>query len=813
MKRFLLGFFLSVFFTCVLAAETFVISDIRVDGLQRVSAGSVFNALGLRAGDTATPDVLSQASKSVFKTGFFSDIKLGREGNVLVVTVVERPTISSITIDGNKAIKTDDLKDGLKKAGLEEGQIFQQATLEGVTLELQRQYVAQGKYNAQVKTDVEQKDNNRVELAIHITEGEAASVLQVNIVGNTVYTDEELLKQFELRPPEMLPWYRTSLQYSKEKLSGDLEKLRSYYMDHGYINFQITSTQVSITPDKKDIYITINLYEGGQYKVSEIKLSGKLIVPEKQLLKRIAIKEGDIFSRQKITRSTEAITSRLGNEGYTFANVNPIPETNEEDHTVALNFFVDPGKRAYVRKIEFKGNNKTEDEVLRREMRQFEGAFASTDKLAASKERLQRLSYIKNVNVETKPVPGAEDQVDVEMTVEEQPSGAISASVGFSQNSGLVLSSSVTQDNFLGTGKQIGVEATKTDSTLAFGFNYLNPYYTDDGVSRGFNASYSTTDYNNQDLSNYTNDRYGTGVTFGYPFSEFDRLTFNLGFVNNSLTYNDNNPPIEIAQWFESEGSDNTAFNAGAAWTRSTLNSGTLATRGAKQSVSLQVAVPPSSVTYYKLEYKGQKYKPINDDFTLRYRGSVAYSEALLGSNYVPFYDHYYAGGLGSVRGFDNNTIGPTDTLLRCLNPPGDPSGDGDCNDTGWPYGERAEMYDGDPFGGNARILGSVEFLFPVPFVDDQKSVQNYLFLDAGTVFNTEYTQGQVDAYAKKHLYVNNATDKEAGISLNYMRYSVGFGVDWITSFGPISLSIAEPIKKENGDSTQFFQFSLGKTF
>jgi outer membrane protein insertion porin family len=726
--------------------------------------------------------------------------------------VVEQPSVSSITIDGNKAIKTEDLMDGLKKAGLEDGQIFQQATLEGVTLELERQYVAQGKYNAKVKTDVEPQDNNRVALTIHITEGEEASILQVNIVGNTVYSDQELLEQFELRPPEMLAWYKSAMQYSKEKMNADLEKLRSYYLDNGYINFQIVSTQISITPDKKDIYVTINVSEGAQYTVSKVELSGTYVVPEKELRKRILVKEGEIFSRLKITKTADFISRRLGNEGYTFANVNPIPETNDEDHTVAINFFVDPGKRAYVREIDFHGNSKTEDEVFRREMRQFEGAWASTEKIDQSKERLSRLPYVKSVNVETKPVAGAEDQVDVSYTVEEQPSGSLSASVGFSQGSGLVLSTSVTQDNFLGTGKQMGVELSNSDSTTSLGFNYLDPYFTDDGISRGYNASYTTTKFANDNLANYTNDKIIAGVTFGYPFSEIDRLSFSLGVANNNLTVG-NNPPIEITEYFDSEGSANNALTGGIAWNRSTLNSGTLATRGAKQSLTMQMALPGSDVTYYKTEYKGQKYRPITDDFTLRFKGSAAYSKAILSSKYVPFYDHYYAGGLGSIRGFDNNTIGPTDTLLRCLNPPGDPSGDGDCKDTGWPYGEREEMYDGDPFGGNARLLGSVELLFPVPFVEDQKAVQSYLFFDGGSVFNTEYTQQDLNQYAQKNLYINNAGDKEYSISMDHMRYSVGLGIDWTTPFGPISVSFAKPIQKSDTDQTQFFQFSLGKTF
>ncbi|WP_304639369.1 outer membrane protein assembly factor BamA, partial [Pseudomonas sp.] len=517
MKRYLLPALLMMLMASDAFADAFRISDIRVNGLQRVSAGSVFSALPLNIGDEATDQRLVESSRALFRTGFFQDIELAREGNVLVITVVERPAISSIELEGNRAIKTEDLMNGLRMAGLAEGEIFQQATLEGVRNELLRQYVAQGRYSADIQAEVVPEPRNRVSLRITIDEGSVASIKHINIVGNTVFDTDDLLNLFELSTTGWFSFFRNDDKYSRERLSGDLERLRSYYLDRGYINMNVTSTQVSITPDKRNVYITVNVNEGEQYTVSDVRLSGDIVVDESEIRGLLLVEPGQVFSRQVMTSTTELITRRLGNEGYTFANVNGIPEINEQDRTVDVTFFVDPGRRAYVNRINFRGNTKTDDEVLRREMRQMEGGWASTYLIDQSKVRLERLGFFREVDVETVPVPGAEDLIDVNYTVEEQPSGSVTASVGFAQGTGLILGGSISQNNFFGTGNRVSFSANRSEYQTALSFGFLNPYFTVDGVSLGYNAFYRTTDYDrlNVDVSSYAVDSYGAGFNIG----------------------------------------------------------------------------------------------------------------------------------------------------------------------------------------------------------------------------------------------------------------------------------------------------------
>ena len=500
MKRLLLPAVISALIISEAHAAPFTVSDIRVNGLQRVSAGSVFGALPLNVGETVDERRLADATRELFKTGFFEDIQLSREGDVLIVTLLERPSISSLEIEGNKVISKDDLLKGLKQSGLAEGEIFQQATLEGVRNELQRQYVAQGRYSANIEAEVIPQPRNRVALKINVTEGSVASIQHINVVGNKVFKDEELTDLFELKTKNWLSFFRNDDKYAREKLSGDLERLRSYYFDRGYINMDITSTQVSITPDKKHVYITVNVDEGEQFTIREVKLSGDLKVPEEEISALLLSREGQVFSRKVMTTTSELITRRLGNEGYTFANVNGIPEPHDEDNTVSLTYAVDPGKRAYVNRINFRGNTKTTDEVLRREMRQMEGGWASTYLIDQSKTRLERLGYFKEVNVETPQVPGTDDQIDVNYSVEEQTSGSITASVGFAQNAGLILGGSISQSNFLGTGNKVSLGLTRSDYQSNYNFSFVDPYWTVDGVSLGYNAFYRETDYDKLDV-------------------------------------------------------------------------------------------------------------------------------------------------------------------------------------------------------------------------------------------------------------------------------------------------------------------------
>ena len=786
MKRLLLPAVLAALMITEVHAESFTISDIRVTGLQRVSAGSVFGALPLNVGAQADDRALVEATRELFKTGFFQDIQLGRDGDVLVITVVERPSISSIEIEGNKAISSEDLLKGLNQSGLAEGEIFQRATLEGVRNELQRQYVAQGRYSAEIEAEVIPQPRNRVALKININEGSVAAIQHINVVGNTVFSDEDLIALFELKTTNWLSFFKNDDKYAREKLSGDLERLRSYYLDRGYINMDISSTQVSITPDKKHVYVTVNVDEGEKYTVREVKLSGELKVPEEEVRALLLVQEGQVFSRKVMTTTSELVTRRLGNEGYTFANVNGVPEAHD-DGTVSITFVVDPGKRAYVNRINFRGNTKSEDEVLRREMRQMEGGWASTYLIDQSKTRLERLGYFKEVNVETPQVPGTDDQVDVNYSVEEQASGSITASVGFAQNAGLILGGSITQNNFLGTGNKVSVGLTRSEYQSNYNFGFVDPYWTPDGVSLGYNAFFRETDYDelNTDVSSYAVDSFGAGVSIGYPISDTSRLTYGLTIQNDSISTGVYTVD-EIFNFIEAEGDNYLNLKASIGWSESTLNRGVLANRGHSQSLVFETTVPGSDLSFFKIDYRGQIFKPLSDTYTLRFHSQLGFGESYGSTSDLPFYEHYYAGGFNSVRGFKDSSLGPRSTPSR-----------GQAV-----TGNKGTAFDPDqdplPFGGNVLVQGGVELLFPMPFIKDQRSLRTALFWDVGNVFDTNCGKTQTDC--------NN-------IDPGQLASSVGVGLTWITALGPLSFSLAMPILKPDDADTQIFQFSLGQTF
>ncbi len=798
MKRLLLPAVLSALMIAEVHAESFTISDIRVNGLQRVSAGSVFGALPLNVGEQVDDRQLVDATRSLFRTGFFQDIQLGRDGDVLVVTVVERPSISGIEIEGNKAITTEDLLKGLNQSGLAEGEIFQRATLEGVRNELQRQYVAQGRYSAEIEAEVIPQPRNRVALKITINEGTVAAISHINVVGNTVFTDEELSDLFELKTTNWLSFFRNDDKYAREKLSGDLERLRSYYLDRGYINMDISSTQVSITPDKKHVYITVNVEEGEKYSVRDVKLSGDLKVPEEDVRALLLVKEGQVFSRKIMTTTSELITRRLGNEGYTFANVNGVPEAHDEDNTVSITFFVDPGKRAYVNRINFRGNTKSEDQVLRREMRQMEGGWASTYLIDQSKTRLERLGFFKEVNVETPQVPGTDDQIDVNYSVEEQPSGSITASVGFAQNAGLILGGSISQNNFLGTGNRVSIGLTRSEYQTRYSFGFVDPYWTVDGVSLGWNAFYRTTDYDelNTNISSYAVDSLGGGLSIGYPISETSRLTYGLSVQQDEISTG-RYTVDEIFDFLENEGDKYLNFKGSIGWSESTLNRGVLANRGHSQSLVLETTLPGSDLSFYKLDYRGQIFAPISDTYTLRFHTQLGYGDSYGSTAELPFYEHYYAGGFNSVRGFKDSSLGPRSTPSR-----------GEGNPGGKPGTLRDPDQDPLPFGGNVLVQGGVEMLFPLPFVKDQRSLRTALFWDVGNVFDTNCSSAQ-----KNGVPGGRSKDEACDIDFSNLASSVGVGLTWITALGPLSFSLAMPIKKPDDADTQVFQFSLGQTF
>jgi len=865
------------------AEESFRIGDIRVEGLQRVSPGTVFAALPLNVGDVVDSGRLQDATRTLFKSGYFDDIQLARDANVLVIKVIERPAVASISIDGNKAIETEQLLDAMKKSGLAEGLIFRHAILDGMAQELERQYVAQGRYGASVETEIETLPQNRVALSLKVKEGSPAAIKHINIIGNQSFDKTLLLDLFELESTGFWSWTNNNDKKKKKKLEGDIERLKSWYLDRGYLRFKVDSAQVSLSPDKKSVYIVINISEGEIFRVGEVNLAGELKVPEPQVRRLILLAKDSIFSQVLMTSSSERIKQRLGNEGYTFAEVQEITDINDADNTVAVTFYVSPQERTYVRRINFRGNTKTADEVLRREMRQMEGAVATSYKIEQSKARLQRLGYFKSVEMETVEVPGTGDQIDLEYSVEEQPSGSIGASIGFAQGSGLILGANIQQDNFLGSGKRVGFNISTSSYADEISFNYMDPYYTPDGVSRGFKIYYVARDLDEVNISSYSVDTYGIDMTFGYPISEIEEISLGVGYSYNDITVG-NAPAQEISGtplistnvtgyvnnddynncvqtntnsgnascvdstvprldydlgaagllvtplppagdptyvttpegFLDKYGNTFDSYTFTASWRQSTLNRGRLATRGSSQSISGEMTIPGSDLEYWKLNYRGQYFRPLTRSLTLRLRTRLGYGDGYGNVDELPFYENFFAGGFGSIRGYERNTVGPRSTpaigyipvaavnaggtfstpvyVLCNVAIPGSP-----CETaTGQFFNTILDDPEGDPFGGNVQVEGSAEIIFPMPFIKDQRSVQPALFLDGGNVFDTSCGSGQLNCF---------------DIDFAELRYSVGLGLTWITGFGPLTFSVAKAIDEGEFDNTEFFQFSLGQSY
>jgi outer membrane protein insertion porin family len=794
-------------------AESFKVEDIRVDGLQRVSAGTVFSAFPINIGQRVDDKSLAQASKSLFRTGYFNNIELMRDNNILVIKLVELPTITEINIEGNSAIETEQLKEGLKQAGLADGYVFKRSTLERLELELERQYVSQGRYDAQIDTEVKKLPRNRVSLQINVEEGSVASISHMNIVGNAAFDKTELLKQFELMPSNLWSWYNSDDKYSREKLGGDLERLRSYYLDRGYIRFNVESTQVSLSPSKEDVYISVNVHEGDIYKVKEVKLAGDLVIDEALLKPLLIMRDGQTFSRRNMTLTQDLISKRLGNEGFTFASVNGVPKINDEDKTVDITFFVEPGKRTYVRRINFSGNESTMDEVLRREMVQMEGGWASTELIEQSKSRLEQLGFFKGVNVETPKVPGSEDLIDVNYNVEEQPSGSLNLSIGYSSADGMIIGSSVSQNNFMGTGKKMSTSVNKTDSQTSLNLSFTNPYYTVDGISRGYSIFYSQTDFSEQNLSDYNTDTYGGRSTFGFPINSRERLSFSIEASQTDMTVTDS-APEEIQNFKDVQGDSFVEFTLGSQWSWTTLNRGLFPTAGAKQSLSLEATLPGSELEYYRATYNAQKYFPIslNGDWTFRIRTEVGYGDGYGDTEELPFFRNFRAGGVGSVRGFTSNSLGPKGAFKSGTTEVVD-NGDGtvsviavDANADGSQDFEYIE--DANSLGGNLLTEASVEFIFPLPFVEDQRSMRSAMFIDAGNVFDTECLELEPDS-------LGNTTHPSCieGFDVDEIRVSAGVGLTWVTAIGPLTFTFARDLNSKTDDKTEGFEFSLGQVF
>lgn len=737
------------------AIEPFQIKDIRIDGLQRISVGTVFNYLTVRVGDRLDETVSAQSVRELFKTGFFEDISIGKDGDTLVISVVERPSISKIDMEGNDTVPTEGLMTAFKDVGLAVGRVYDPLVLDKVKQELQQQYYNNGRYAAQVSTSVIPQGNNRVSILIDVDEGDAAKIKQINIVGNSSFVDEILLESFELSSTTLFSFWTDSDQYSKQKLSADLERLRSFYLDRGFINFKVDSTQVTITPDKKDIYITINVTEGKVFEVSAVKLAGELILPPEQLIELISVQPEDIFSRKKATQTSKRISDRLGHEGYSFANVNMIPDIDEPNAQVKVTFFVDPGKRVFVRRINMEGNTKTRDEVLRRELRQMESAPISTLNVERSKQRLSRLGYFDEVNVETPPVPGTTDQVDVKYSVVEKASGNLLAGVGFSQSQGIVLNASIIQNNFLGTGKRMGFAFNNSETNRVYSLNYTNPYYTLDGISRGFNLSYRTNEADEDNTSDYETTTGEFGVNFGFPINEEDRIGLNLDFESTDLDVS-NTLVGEAIDFVDENGDSYINLRLTLGWSHDSRDKAIFATQGGLQRVSASITVPGSDLEFYKLSYRNQHYFPITRHTTLALRGELGYGDSYGDLDSLPFFENFYAGGNNSVRGYDDNSLGPRDVL-------------------------------DDPIGGSTKIVGNMEYVFPFPFQEDSNTLRLGAFLDAGNVYG-----------------------KDEGVDLGDLRYSVGLAVKWFSPVGALSISLAQPFNDDSDDDVQVVQFTLG---
>ena len=756
------------------ADEIFSVQDIRIEGLQRVSAGTVFGSLPINIGDQVDESILRASTRALFRTGYFADVLLSRENNILVITLAERPSVNEIILEGNKAIETDQLLGALRDNGLAEGQIFRQIILEGMSQELERQYVAQGRYGAIVKTEVSDLPRNRVSIKIDIDEGDVAKIRHINLVGNSEFLDTELLDQFEQKKTGWLSWITSDDKYSREKLSSDLETLESFYLDRGYLEFEILNTQVSVSPDKESVFITININEGDIFSVGEIKLAGELIISEEQVRNLILLQPEKTFSQILMTTSSEYIAQRLGNEGYTFAEVQGYPQLDSDNNKTDVTFLIDPKKRAYVRRIEFRGNTKTADSVLRREMRQMEGGSANNALIDLSKVRLERVGFFKEVNVDTVPVTGTDDQVDVVYTVEEQPSGSVGANLGYSQGYGLMLGANLTENNFLGTGKQVGIGINKSTYQSSLNFSYTEPYFTADGVSAGYSIFARETDYSRLRLQPFSQNTRGANLNWSYPITEIQRIGFGIGYEYLELNLGDYVSSQIIEDFVSANGNWFKSVNFNLNWVKSTLNRGIFATRGTSQRLGLDLSMPGSGLEYYKVTYKGSHLRGLGKQLSLKLRADLGYGESYGDTTQMPFFKNFYSGGLGSVRGYKKYTLGPRNS----------PQG-------GFYSYSR-------PTGGNVQIVLGAEVIFPLPFVKDQRSLQSSLFFDAGNIFNTKCGNSEINCFNPKE---------------GELRYSVGVGATWLSGFGPITFSIAKPLNSQPGDETEVFQFSLGNQF
>ena len=747
------------------AAEPFQASDIRIDGLKRVSSGSVFDALTIQPGDRVTDADISLATRALFETGFFDQVEVRADGDVLVIEVTERPAVSRIDIEGNQAIKTEDLLDSLRRAGIVEGDVLKRATLDQLEQAIQRQYTSRGRYDATVSSEIIEQDRNRVGLKISIFEGSVATISRIAIVGNEAFDDDTLLGEMSLTEAGLFTWFSGSNNYETEKLNADVEAIRSYYLNRGYVNVEVSEPQVELSENLEDVFITITVNEGKEFRVGSVNVGGDQPIDLSSAVEEMTLQTGEIFSRRLVNEAVSTMSKKLGDAGYARAQVRAVPEINDEKQTVDVTLVVTPGPLVYVRRVEFRGNTDTSDVVLRREIPQLEASVSSAAAIEKGKINLQRLGFFSLVRVSTRPVPDQPDQVDVVYEVKEQASGSLSASVGFSQGEGALLGAAVSQKNFLGSGNALSFSLQSSSSTKEARFSFTDPYYTIDGVSRGIDLYLKQTDFDEEGTADYTTDDTGIGLSFGYPISDESRVSTNFAIQNVNLKTS-GSVPSYIGDFLTSEGissssreADFVEYKVGAAYSYDTLNKAFLPTAGTRHRVSFDLSIPGSDLEYYTASYLGETYVPVLDaeDVSLKFKTRLGYGDGFGDSAGLPFLKNFFAGGIRSVRGYTYNSLGPVDA-------------------------------NGEQIGGNVLITGTAALQFPMPGVKETDQARLSLFTDAGQV------------------YADNA-------ELGDLRYSAGLALAWMTPIGPLSFTYAAALNSESTDETEGFQFSIGSTF
>ncbi len=777
----------------------FTVGEIKVQGLQRISEGTVFNYLPVNIGDRMDAQRVEESLRALYATGFFKDVELRRDGGTLIVVVKERPSIESFTITGNKDIKTPDLEKSLRNVGLAKGKVFNQSTLDEVDRFLTDQYYSRGKYGVKVDTKVTEMPNNQVSIAIDVKEGKRSRIQQINIVGNEAFSEDVLREQFKLNTPNWLSWYRQDDKYSREELGGDIESLKSYYLDRGYADFDVETSQVAIAPDKDDIFITLNVREGEVYRVSDVKVAGDLVVPEQDLMALVQVRRGDIYSRKYITATTELMALRLGQDGYAFAKIDPVPQENPETKEIAITFLVQPGSRAYVRHINFEGTTGINDDVLRREMRQMEGGYLSNAAIERSKQRLQRLPFIEKVDVETTPVPGTPDLVDVDFQVKEGLPGQFSGGIGYSQSQSVMLNGSFVHSNFLGTGNRVAAELNAGQYSQVYSISHTDPYVTVDGVSRTVSVSYRKYSQFTSSSSQFDTSTGAIGVDYGWPLSEFQSMRAGVAAQRSDLFTDPNQSALQSLQWVRNNGNPYTrrsnvgippieytyfgtkfdTFPLSVGWGYDSRNRAIFANRGARHLLNATYAVPGSDVEFYALTYDYLQFLPLTRWFTLMNNFEAGYAAPLGSTTAIPPYRNYFAGGAESVRGYRASTLGPRDTF-------------------------------GNPYGGNIKLTNQFELLLPMP-EKFTGSARASLFFDGGYVFSND----DVPFFAP-----DNITPVEYKFSFDKLRYSTGVAVQWLAPMGVFRFSYAFALNAQKQiyneqykDETEGFQFSIGQAF